>query len=68
MGEAYLWGRNLQGQCGRSINYNQFLFSPHKLHAEPATKQFRIINCGESHSAVVSKAGELYIFGENGEG
>lgn len=36
MGEVYLWGRNIQGQCGRSIGYNQFLFSPHKVHTEQA--------------------------------
>jgi len=47
IGEVYVWGRNLQGQCARSINYNQFLFTPHKLHTDTPNKLFRNVDCGD---------------------
>eukprot|EP00347_Sterkiella_histriomuscorum_P023139 403335798 len=68
VGDVYIWGRNLQGQCGRSINYNQFMFAPHKLHTDSANKTFRQVDCGDQHTAVVSSTGELYTFGDNSEG
>ncbi len=37
-GDVFLWGRNLQAQCGRSPNYNQFLFSPSQLYFDSSTR------------------------------
>ena len=65
-----MWGRNTYGQCGRSPNGNissQFLFSPYRLTLE-SMKQFRSVDCGDQHTALVTPSGDLYTFGDNSEG
>lgn len=44
------------------------MFAPHKLHTDSANKSFRGVDCGDSHTAVISKTGELFTFGDNSEG
>lgn len=44
------------------------MFAPQKLHTDSNNKTFRAVDCGDSHTAVVSNTGELYTFGENSEG
>ena len=64
MGEGYLWGRNLQGQCGNSPN---FIFSPAKLLLD-SPKSLKAVSCGDLHTAVLSAQGELFMLGDNSEG
>jgi alpha-tubulin suppressor-like RCC1 family protein len=69
-GEAFLWGRNTYGQCGRSPSGNissQFLFSPQRLQLE-IQRNFKSVDCGDQHTAVVTPSGDLYTFGDNSEG
>lgn len=69
-GEVYMWGRNTYGQCGRSPSgslTSQFLFTPHRLQMD-IQRNFKVIDCGDQHTALITPSGDLYTFGDNSEG
>ena len=62
MGDVYSWGRGFEGQLGIS-KLTTVSSTPKYLKAlrdRPVTK----IACGQSHSLVLTKAGELFAWGE----
>ena len=63
-GDVYAWGRNSQGQCSVDPNQTPAIFSPHSVcfqASHPVTQ----IECGDHSSALITRAGQLYTFGDN---
>ena len=65
-GEIYTWGLNDQGQCGHSLASTR-LIAPTKLASKWTHRPIQV-DCGNSHSAFVTKNGLLYTFGNNIQG
>ena len=61
-----MWGRNQQGQCGRSMVKEGSIFSPtltENTIAGPAEQ----LDCGSQHTVVLSQSGNVYTFGDNSQ-
>ena len=62
-----MWGRNQQGQCGRSMIKEGSIFAPtltENTIAGPAEQ----LDCGSQHTVVLSQTGNVYTFGDNSQG
>ncbi|KAF5898054.1 putative E3 ubiquitin-protein ligase HERC4, partial [Clarias magur] len=66
-GEVFCCGANSVGQLGLNRTDAKGRFS---VCAVPALRKLNVssINCGEAHTAVLNKAGEVYTFGEGAQG
>jgi len=60
-GEVYVWGQNIEGQCGLGENVEE-ISTPQKLEL---SYKIVSISCGYYHTAAVTDHGFIYIFGEN---
>jgi alpha-tubulin suppressor-like RCC1 family protein len=77
-GELFMWGSTATGKCGFGDIVNSqecYCAIPTKVLVGPEDKRIRKLSCGSAHTAVVTEAGQLYIFGcgdggrlGNGEG
>ena len=64
LGWIHIWGDNRRGQTGHGKDV-KFLSSPKALSVL-STKQITSVSGGCSHTACISKAGELYTWGRGG--
>jgi len=57
-GEAYSWGRGMDGQLGISTNKNSC--NAQRVHIE---EEIQELSCGTNHTLLVTSRGEVYAFG-----
>lgn len=65
-GELYMWGSTSSGKCGfgEVVDSQECYCSiPTKVMVGAEDRRIRKLSCGGSHSAVITEAGHLYVFG-----
>ena len=65
-GELYMWGSTATGKCGFGDVVDKgecFCSIPTKVLVGPEDRRIRKLSCGGAHTAVVTEAGQLYVFG-----
>jgi len=65
-GEVYGWGQNKNGQVGSGINSNQG--SPRRVNSSIGGKFIIGIACGQTSTIAITNNGEVYGWGNNGNG
>ena len=65
-GELYMWGSAATGKCGLGeiVQTEEcFCSIPTRVMVGAEDRRVRKLSCGAAHSAVVTEAGQLYVFG-----
>lgn len=66
-GQVFGWGNGEYGRLGLGSSKTSFISSPYELQL-PDNQKASQISSGSSFSAVLTKDGELYTFGQNNKG
>lgn len=64
-GSLWIWGLNKEGQLGLGHNDNVFVPTQVELKKNNVTVKVSAISLGDSHTAVVDKLGNLWVWGSN---
>ncbi|XP_056424428.1 probable E3 ubiquitin-protein ligase HERC6 isoform X2 [Hyla sarda] len=67
LGIVFGWGKNSAGQIGHETNPPKAVFRPHAV-SSLRDKCVNYISCGDEHTAVLSKEGTVYTFGDGTQG
>lgn len=65
-GELFMWGSTASGKCGlgKIVDVEECYCSvPTKVMIGADDRRIRKLSCGSAHSAVVTEAGQVYVFG-----
>lgn len=65
-GELYMWGSAATGKCGLgTITKGEecYVSIPTRVIVGVEDRRVRNLSCGHAHTAVISEAGQLYVFG-----
>mmetsp|Transcript_11175 Transcript_11175/g.18304 ORF Transcript_11175/g.18304 Transcript_11175/m.18304 type:complete len:1490 (-) Transcript_11175:3642-8111(-) len=64
--DLYMWGSTVSGKCGFGAvvaSEECFCSIPTKVLVGKEDRSIKKLSCGSAHSAVVTEAGQLYVFG-----
>eukprot|EP01038_Epipyxis_sp_PR26KG_P010397 gene10397-13965_t len=65
-GELYMWGSTVTGKCGLGkivASEECYCSIPTRIIIGPEDRKVKKLSCGSAHSAVITEAGQLYVFG-----
>ena len=65
-GDLFMWGSAATGKCGLGAITNKeecYVSVPTRVIVGTEDRKIRNISCGYAHTAVVSEAGQLYVYG-----
>ncbi len=65
-GDLYMWGSTATGKCGLGeiiTNEECFCSIPTRVLVSAEDRKITKLSCGAAHSAVITEAGHLYVFG-----
>ncbi|XP_053317578.1 probable E3 ubiquitin-protein ligase HERC6 [Spea bombifrons] len=64
LGTVFVWGRNNAGQLGFKADSSKAIFKPHAVNS---LRNLGVvyISCGDEHTAVLTKDGSVYTFGDD---
>lgn len=65
-GDLYMWGSTATGKCGLGqvvASEECYCSIPTRVLVGPEDRKVKRLSCGSAHSAVITEAGRLYVFG-----